>query len=145
MSGEDRTGRLVARFKELSDADPAAARTMIDGLAPADREAVQDALLLEGIHASLVMRLWDALAPGVPKRIARDDPLLQAEREMVDSLSATFDRMAWKFALHLEGHTVTPETAEADVAYMLAEDPEFRELAESVATYTQWYGANAKE
>ena len=138
---EDRIGRLVEQLVELPEAE---ADVLMAGVAPEDREAVQERLLLVGQREVMVKLLWDVVLNTRPPDAHAGVPgaLHDAERQMAEDRSDTFRKMAWKLVLHMQGRETTEKEIRLASAHLLADDSEFRELAESTSAFLQWYGAD---
>jgi hypothetical protein len=141
VADDDRIEQLANRFTTLSDDEAAAA--MAD-LTPDDRAALQERLLLEVTHATVMTGLMGIMAAGAGQGTAPSDPLHGVETEMATEAAETFSALAWKMVRHAHGRELTADELGASLKQLAEEDPEVLELLKSAATYMQWYGAEGE-
>lgn len=130
-------GPLAERAFRLPEAEFNALR---DRLTPTDRQAFFDHLALAKKREELVTSLWDSLLEGhTPGNVPTE--MRGAELQMQMSTHAVLRKLAWKLVLHMRGQEETEGQTTAAFNHLYAGDPEFRELAENVATRLQWQRA----
>jgi hypothetical protein len=113
-----------------------AIKALIARLSPTDCELFWTHFALIKQREELVTALWDRLLRGRPP--AAGNEMASAELQMTLSTHITLLRMAWKLVLHMRGKDRTEGQITSAIDALTAEDPDFRELAESVSALLQW-------
>ena len=127
-------GPLAERSVLLPEAD---FKALLGRLTPTDREAFWEHFNLIKQREHLVKDLWDRL---LERRTQDDVPagLHGAELQMTFSTHVVLLKMAWKLVLHMRGQDGSEGQMTAAFEQLYAEDPGFRELADSTSRLLRW-------